>query len=588
VSSSIPPSWTPSAASDWTDAVEPSQPRDFLAEGLSRKAAWVASVAVFLIALWVRLCGIGWGLPTEARHQSFHPDELLISRVADTMPYFRPGFYNYGTLYLTLLKLSADMGRTYGWVHDSAPPATGGETSSSVQQWETDRDIHRSGRLISAIAGAGTVALTFATLLGLTGVLGASLGAIALAVAPGHVVHSRFQTTDVLATFFVALSLFLILRMLAGKNVQLWAGVAIGLAAGTKYAGALLLIPLFMAIYWQDRRLLGKPLLFALSGFCAAFIIATPGVLLEPAAFWSGFSYEMTHSSSGHGIVFANTTSGFIYHLQNLVTAFGVAPLIVGLAALAWAATRGEKWAIALAAFFLAYYAVIGSAEVKFMRYVLPLLPALSIAIGFAAGEFHRRGGVARVGTGLIVLLVGLSVIAPTGAIQLTAFMQSDDPRDQAAAWLQDRQGSVGLVSDPWFYSPPLFADIGLLSPVERLQAMSENPRIKRYLAPDGTRKDWDPRLIDELQPDYIVFSSFEFIDNDRINLPDLAAFIDDLGKRYRLAAVFWGSDPVIPAGEEANLPVTRELLRAVFYSRFPLVHDMMYIQPTLCVFQRK
>ncbi|MCH8274804.1 MAG: glycosyltransferase family 39 protein, partial [Armatimonadetes bacterium] len=291
-----------------TDAEKDSSgPRDLLQARPSRRATVVWTLLFFVVAFGIRLSGIGWGLPTEYRHQSLHPDEPLIKMHADDKPYFRPGFYSYGTSYLTFLKVAADAGRAYGWVRHG----------DDVPDWQTDRDIHLTGRVLSAIAGAATVVVVFLLLLRLTGLLGAGLGAMAMALAPGHVVHSQFQTTDVFATLLIALSAWLIVRFLDADALRpelsvAGLGIVAGLAAGTKYSGAVMILPAFAAIYLKAR-----PQFFRLSvPLCAAFllgfVVATPGILLEPAAFWDGFTYEVRHAAEGHGLVFVQTPSGFI------------------------------------------------------------------------------------------------------------------------------------------------------------------------------------------------------------------------------------------------------------------------------------
>ncbi|MGI8923126.1 MAG: glycosyltransferase family 39 protein [Fimbriimonadales bacterium] len=556
--------------------------RDVLSDGLSRRSVWIAAGIVFLIAFGFRLTGIGWGLPSENRHQSLHPDEVLIKEVADRTPYLRPGFYNYGTLYLTALKVGTDMGRSYGWVKEG----------TSVPRWQTDQDIHRTGRIISAAAGAATVAIVFATLLMLTGLLGSSVGALSLLVASGHVVHSRFQTSDVMATLFVAAAIHFTVRLLRPQGAPfrqtMAAAVAIGLAAGTKYSGALMIIPLLLAIWWTDPKSFFRTAAIAVVSFVFVFVLATPGIILESSRFWIGFTYELAHSAAGHGIVFANTASAFAYQISNILEAFGIVPAVLGTVGIAYMAIKRHRWALILALFMLIYYFTIGRAEVKFLRYVLPLLPILAIGVGVLVGKLHRRGGYYRVATGAAVFLVGASLAGSRGAIAMTGFMARQDPRDQAAAWLDKQNGTIGFVSDPWFYSPPLFPDTGLLSPKARLEAMEQNPRLVRYVSPDGPKLDWDPRLITGVQPDTIVISSFEFVDSDRTNQPSLLEFMPLLSESYQLAAIVWGGEVATPPTGQPGAPVTRESLREIIGSRYPTTHDMMYIQPTICILRKK
>ncbi|MCH8275756.1 MAG: hypothetical protein IH851_13320 [Armatimonadetes bacterium] len=182
--------------------------------------------------------------------------------------------------------------------------------------------------------------------------------------------------------------------------------------------------------------------------------------------------------------------------------------------------------------------------------------------------------------------------------------MRGEDPRDQAATWLAKVAGeekSIGFVTDPWFYSPPLFPDTGLFrlrlddgtllfGGDSRVYAMRRfNPNLIRYGPAEGLRREWDQRLLREMAPDYVVFSSFEFIDHDRVNDAEIERFIERLVSEYDLAAVFWGRVPVLLDQESmGDDGLTRRALRQTFSTRYPLLHDLMYIQPTICVFQRK
>jgi hypothetical protein len=588
----------------------------FLDVKLSRRGSWAAALVLLAVALGLRLSGIGWGLPNDLRNQSLHPDEHLIYLFATQTPYLQPGFYNYGTLYFTLMHLANDAGMQYGWV----PMGETTPESSHV------RGGVLGGRYISAVSGAATVSLVFATLLLITGTLGSFIGAVAMLLAPGHVVHSRFATTDVFATMLIALAAYLMIRALQSEKKPTWKslltiGLVIGLAAGTKYIGILLLLPATYALITLKGRLMERcyverrpagseasaslegtdkerrhlagraPAQFAIliAATVLGFLVATPGALLQTEAFLRGVTYEMSHSAEGHGLVFVNTPPGAVYHFLNLTEAVGLVPLFLGIAGLVWACIAKNSWAIACALFFTAYFAIIAAADVKFLRYVFPLLPLVALGIGYLAGRCHEERGWKRIVTGLSILMIGFTAATTAGAFSLTRLMLSEDPRDQAARWLEKetpRETTIGLVSDPWFYSPPLFREIGLLFSEDRLKAMAKNPRLVRYISLDGERKDWDVRLLEQ-NPDYVVFSSFEFLDHDRLSEPNFVQFIEQLSKNYDFIGLFWGEEPAF-ATDPKSMEFDRQLLRVIMRERFPKTHDMMYIRPTICVFRKK
>lgn len=555
---------------------KPAASRQFVKSG----AVW--GLAIFALALVIRLIGIGWGLPNEIRNQSLHPDEPVIwtysQQIEPAKGDFDPGFYNYGTFYLTVLRVATDVVRAYA---GSAPNPT------PTQYWQEMGRYHLAGRVVSALAGAFMAWTVFAILRRRTSLLGAIAGGVACSLAPGLVIHSRFQTVDVLAACFLALSLFYSLRLIPGgeedPDMSLkWAALAglfAGLSAGTKYTGFLALLTLFVAILAQPK---GQRLKLAAIGIgiaLSAFFLTTPGALTNTSKFIDDTRYEIQHTATGHGLVFVGTSPGFLYHFGNLSAGMGVILFLTGGAGLTGGLIRRKMWIVALVAFALVYYVLIGRAEVKFFRYVIPLIPVLSVGFGWLIGQAQRNPDLRW------RWLVVLGIIGVGGALSQTAintyWMASQDPRDQAAVAFKTKtpESSVGVVSDPWFQTPPFYPDTALprwVPPEQRDAARraSTNPRVVQHMPPDFKPYDWDIRLLEEDKPDYVVYSSFEFNDVARIaDLPNL-----DPGSR------------LIADRARGFMKKLREdyELQPSYGTDAPIIHDLMYIRPTIWIWKRK
>ncbi|HSI72948.1 MAG TPA: glycosyltransferase family 39 protein, partial [Fimbriimonas sp.] len=179
----------------------------------SRKKTFAIAGAIFAFALLLRLLGIGWGLKNDLHNESYHPDEAVIfSYAQDIEPaklQFTPGFYNYGTLYLTMLRVAGDMTAAY----TGAP-----DPKSDDSFWSFASRVHLAGRLLSALAGAATAAVLFLIGLRFFGVFGGVAAGLAIAVSSAHAVHSRFQTVDIIATFFLALGTYYALKLLPAED----------------------------------------------------------------------------------------------------------------------------------------------------------------------------------------------------------------------------------------------------------------------------------------------------------------------------------------------------------------------------------
>jgi hypothetical protein len=317
-----------------------------------------------------------------------------------------------------------------------------------------------------------------------------------------------------------------------------------------------------------------------------AFIISTPGILLDSEAFWRDFKYEAIHTSTGHGLHFAGVSNGFIYHFGNLGVSLSPLVLLIGLFGLMWSCARKDRVMLCLAASFVAYFLLIGRAEVLFLRYTFPLAIGLCAGLGWLAGYAHRQKGLWMIVAGGTIFAAGA---AATVAARWTEFMVSPEPRDQVAAYLKaqsvGKEWTVGLVSDPWYYTPPLIPDSAINRGLTNLQntemLAAREPRVLRFTPPEPEpRRDWDPRLLDA-KPEFIVFSNYEAGDVARLSLQSKAdlypevkqfeAFMSRLVKEYKEIGPSASAHPVERYAREGSL-----------------VHDMSYVRPYLYLWKRK
>lgn len=584
---------------------------------LDRVRPWLAAI-LFFAAFAYRLIGIGWGLPNNLHNQSYHPDEQIIfdqsQRIEPAKLNFAPGFYSYGTFYLTLLRVGSDAVATYSGAPKEHDPAS---------YWAYVGRVHLFGRVLSALAGAGTCVVVFIMMRRFTRLFGALFAGIMIAVAPGFVVHSRFQTVDVLATFLLAVSLYYSTKLLPpttnspfqerGLNPRLYtryvvlSGLFAGLSAGTKYTGILALLSLFVALListpqpasslpnqsaegtdqkqdpWNEKSsrsfyMIIRPMALGLLAAFVGFAISTPGAFTDSHRFFQAFGYEMFHMATGHGLIFVNVGSGYFYHLVNLVAGIGTLMLPLCIAGLALALLKKQKWAVVLLAFSLVYYILIGHAEVLFLRYTFPLYIVLAAGLGWWIGFAHERKGKQMAVVALGILALGLALAA---SAQMTVWMAGTDPRDQVALALKTVDANrptstVGVVQDPWYYTPPLVPDSAIsrqyFEPIVVPEmAASREPHLEQVQPHD----DWDQALITQLKPDYIVYSSFEEYDLERLkDANNLTSGDRSLVDRYiafqQLLTKWYEAVPMSSPDAEVAIP------------------DLEYIRPYIWVWKRK
>jgi len=406
-------------------------------------SARLALGLVLLLALSLRLWGLAFGLPYVIQ-----PDEPSVEDRALSMWLngdANPHYFVYPSLYYDLQALWA--------------LGTGHVASLFSPDVLRHPLLHKplyylSGRLLTALLGTLTVFVTYLTGREFSVRLGL-IAALFLAAAAQHVQQSHYITVDAPTALFTALTALLALRALralrqprgtdarasAGRAraYLLAAGVAAGLAAGTKYnAGVALLLPLAAillggAATWTRR--LGTAA--SVVAVCAAtFLLTTPFAVLDPRPFLTSVRVVSQHYATGHPG--AEGSDNAVWYLSYLARA-GVLPLITGLAlaGVAVAPSRYRRAGLILLAFTVPYYALLCSTYVRFDRNLLPLLPFVALLAAAAVeAVIPRVIALLRNHSAAYGLVLGLAV-APSLAIAAATDSAITQPFSEqvAVAW---------------------------------------------------------------------------------------------------------------------------------------------------------
>jgi hypothetical protein len=465
-----------------------------------------------------------------------------------------PHFFHWGTLHTYAAGAALGASHLVGLVELQRDPAY------YLERPEEMARLYLVGRALSLLLLLVTVAATCrlgARLGGTTAgwLSGAFLGVCALFVLYGH-----FFTPDICLTFLFTLSVLLAVRSLQTEGRSpLWHAAAVaGLAASVKYNGALALVGVALAIRPHGV----KRALAAGGAFVAGFALGTPYALLAPREFMEGVVWQLAHAASTHGLVFAGTPPGWVYHV---ISSMGIGlgwPLLAvlgGGTVLSGALGRREgAWRI-LAGTALAYYAVIGASPLKFSRYVLPLLPLCAVLGAAGWSVLFRRAPrrVALAAGGLVgvgVLWGGLLCVAHDSVLM------GRDTRIEAGQWLRTNAAAgdtVLLFGRPYFYTPPVDAD--------------------RYHV---VVSEMEESSLAQVLPDWIVVTDYEY-----------EAFLRLPGQYPGQATLFRrllaGELHVREYRYEARLFSRRLRVGGIPVSGGVQPHDLRYAYPTVAVLRR-
>ena len=370
----------------------------------------LALIVILVFALGLRLYGVNWD---DGSPHSLHPDErsvvwtaqqlsldslkspLDLFKVQESSLVPRPpgatsghGVYDYGSLPFYLLG-------AVGWVANVVP---GVEDSNMY-------DLTIVGRVLSALFDTGTVFVVFLIGRRLFNERVGLLAALFTAFAVLHIQLAHFYTTEAMLTFFSCLSFFFVVRLSeeGRRRDAALAGLFFGLAMASKFSalpmlagfavGILLLalrngsavntlIPPAETIKPALRRL-GIAAIFGL----LAFAIAQPYAILD-LPYYAADAYQQSQMVR-RVIDFPYTRQydgslPFAYHIwQFSVWGVGLPMAILMWAGLGFTAIRAAlkrtRPDILLLAWFLPFFLITSLAEVKFLRYLLPVTPFLAI-----------------------------------------------------------------------------------------------------------------------------------------------------------------------------------------------------------------
>ena len=432
---------------------------------LEHERAWPALAWIVAASLLLNLTGIWWGLPGA----SWAPDELTpltvlsaLSRGFSNGWYDRyPPFHYYVlTAAYSPLILFESLGRI----------DLGGEPTYTV--------LAVLGRLVTAVASAGTIIAVYACGARAFGTRAGLFAAAMLALVAPFVYYAKTANLDVPYVFWFSLSLLFYLRLLDGLRLIDFLGFAVSaaLAVCTKdQAYGLYLLPPLVIVHrmWRVNRQAGvpKPLIRAVLDRrlgMAALVAAVIFVGCHNLLFnWGGFVEHVRYitgggseSYRGFEPTFASRAALLWLTVDLLRVAWGWPLFLIGLAGVSWALLqrRTRQTAIWLAAPAISYYlGFINVVLYDYDRFLLPILVVLSLFGGLVFDRWltsNGRGRTWRIAGASAVFTYSILYAATVDLVMIR------DSRYSVERWLAAHVGRHDLVGwvFPLQYYPRLEA----------------------------------------------------------------------------------------------------------------------------------
>ncbi|MBI5347167.1 MAG: glycosyltransferase family 39 protein [Candidatus Aenigmarchaeota archaeon] len=329
------------------------------------------------ISFIFNVIGANFGLPAL-----WHPDELThsVTRMLTTKT-LNPGRFIYPSLYYYALFFLNVPYSFYLLITGRTELLT---TDQELKETVIS-NVFLTSRIFTALIGSLSIVMIYLLAKKVSNERAAIISAGFASVTMAMITYSHFATSDIPVTAMSLLSLYLILCLHDKPTTinYILSGAAIGLATGTKYYAALLVILLCVAHLLATRKISITRDLFLAGVFCIlAFFASTPFAILDFPSFYRDISVLQRTTMLVDNLYDPLPAFSYIFHLDN---GLGTPLLILSFLGTLFCVfvKRDNKKLMLLILWGIIYYGLISyRIHFSYLRYILPVVPILIIASG--------------------------------------------------------------------------------------------------------------------------------------------------------------------------------------------------------------
>ena len=374
-------------------------------------AAHWAIVAIFVLALFVRLLRVNFGYP-----YLHYYDETYIMRPALRMLQtgdFNPHFFRYPSLLIYLEFIVTVLFFLKGITTEALSSMN---DICFLWDWSiTTPELYLWGRSLIALLGAGTVVVVYMIGRNVFQHKNAGLtAALFLAVSPAFIHFSIPITVDVPTAFLVTASVYFSGRILREEKWgnYLAAGLLAGLAVSTKYNAFWAMLPYMISctLSWGGKKNAVTKFLLGLASFPLGFLAGTPYAISEFSVVLRDIGFQ-AHLYGVRGHRGSTGEGNLLFFLKwILLEAFGtpLIPLAAIVGAVAGLVMR-RKETVVVFSLPIIHCLHMMTQKVSFVRNMVVMLPFVAVFGGLAVLTAERLGeksAIRRFVPALLVVLI--------------------------------------------------------------------------------------------------------------------------------------------------------------------------------------
>jgi hypothetical protein len=375
--------------SDWTTSLPAAQAAGTDLEARARQRAvrtWSTALALLCVGtLWLQFRHIDRTFPYPR-----HVDEGFIAGPAARTVMegtLHPYTFNYPSLpkYLAAGAMAAGFIRGASHLQMREVRQIG---SVGYPYYDARGPMQTARQLFALLSVIALAATGFSAWLAFGKPVTIFLAPFILLTSPLFFFHSwTYLNVDIVATCFVMLTIALCLLGIRRPSVVQSAvlpAVFAGLATGSKYTLAVVVLPVLLAIGFQfteARRIWAW--LAALAVMTASFLAVVPYSLIDIPGFLNGVAFEAFHYASGHrGFEGEPGLPQLLYYLRHFAAEFMLAAALAVLGIGVYTAANWRRAAV-LCVFPATLLWLLAAQRVHFPRNVLSLHPFIAIFAAF-------------------------------------------------------------------------------------------------------------------------------------------------------------------------------------------------------------
>ncbi|MFN2455739.1 MAG: phospholipid carrier-dependent glycosyltransferase [Pyrinomonadaceae bacterium] len=335
--------------------------------------------------------------------------------------------------------------------------------------------------------------------------------------------HLRWIATDGLLMQFGALTILFVMQAWTRlRRRTFWlrlAALAAGCGCGAKYPGGLLIVPVLVCAYLisqqtpQPRAAVLRPTMKLILIFVGAYLVCTPGTLLQPGKFIDGLLYEVRHYGKlGHGghtiaaglphawAIFVYLSTVLFSH-YSLIALFFFALALVGVYALI---RESRHTALLFLCFPFLYLLFFSLQRVMVVRNLLVVAPFMALMTARGAAFLGTHAGLLAGANSIRINHKGKLLQAAFAVLICTCFLVNAGWLAYAAQTIVDRhtdrftRDAVAYIStrpeNRFFLSPRASAQLSS-SGSRQLANVTDDPAqadtLFFYLSEALNRKNW-------------------------------------------------------------------------------------------------